>query len=204
MEQKIRNNEAMQARVPVEHPFLVMTSMLIGAFVGMFSETSLNIALPKLMGSLNVGTGTIQWLVTGYMLVIGIVLPFSSLISKWFTTRQIIIFGLLAFLVGAIISAMSVSFGMLLFGRMIQGIATGLILPMMFTVAMLIFPPYKLGAIMGMCALVIMFAPALGPTVTGIVLAKLSWQWVFWIFVPLLLVALFFCNFLFKRRWRSY
>lgn len=198
MEQKIRNNEAMQARVPVEHPFLVMTSMLIGAFVGMFSETSLNIALPKLMGSLNVGTGTIQWLVTGYMLVIGIVLPFSSLISKWFTTRQIIIFGLLAFLVGAIISAMSVSFGMLLFGRMIQGIATGLILPMMFTVAMLIFPPYKLGAIMGMCALVIMFAPALGPTVTGIVLAKLSWQWVFWIFVPLLLVALFFAIFYLK------
>ncbi|GAC46194.1 major facilitator superfamily transporter permease [Pediococcus acidilactici NGRI 0510Q] len=172
-----------------------MASMMIGAFVGMFSETSLNIALPQLMSHLNVAAGTIQWLVTGYMLVIGIVLPFSSLISKWFTTRQIIIFGLLAFIVGAVVSALSTAFPMLLAGRMIQGIATGLILPMMFTVAMQVFPPYKLGAAMGMCALVIMFAPAIGPTLTGLILAKLSWNWIFWAFVPFLVIALLFAIF---------
>ena len=169
MNNEEKSNGMTQARVPVEHPMLVMASMLIGAFVGMFSETSLNIALPQLMDNLHVTTGTIQWLVTGYMLVIGVVLPFSSLISKWFTTRQIIIFGLLAFIVGSVISALSSTFALLLVGRMIQGIATGLILPMMFTVAMLVFPPYKLGAAMGMCALVIMFAPAIGPTLTGII-----------------------------------
>lgn len=190
MNNEEKSNGMMQARVPVEHPMLVMASMLIGAFVGMFSETSLNIALPQLMDNLHVTTGTIQWLVTGYMLVIGVVLPFSSLISKWFTTRQIIIFGLLAFIVGSVISALSSTFALLLVGRMIQGIATGLILPMMFTVAMLVFPPYKLGAAMGMCALVIMFAPAIGPTLTGIILAKLSWNWIFWMFVPFLAIAL--------------
>lgn len=189
------NNGMMQARVPVAHPMIVMASMMIGAFVGMFSETSLNIALPQLMSHLNVAAGTIQWLVTGYMLVIGIVLPFSSLISKWFTTRQIIIFGLLAFIVGAVVSALSTAFPMLLAGRMIQGIATGLILPMMFTVAMQVFPPYKLGAAMGMCALVIMFAPAIGPTLTGLILAKLSWNWIFWAFVPFLVIALLFAIF---------
>lgn len=190
MNNEEKSNGMMQARVPVERPMLVMASMLIGAFVGMFSETSLNIALPQLMDNLHVTTGTIQWLVTGYMLVIGVVLPFSSLISKWFTTRQIIIFGLLAFIVGSVISALSSTFALLLVGRMIQGIATGLILPMMFTVAMLVFPPYKLGAAMGMCALVIMFAPAIGPTLTGIILAKLSWNWIFWMFVPFLAIAL--------------
>lgn len=90
-----------KARVDVRHPMLAMVSMWVGAFIGMFSETSLNIALPSLMKSLNVSTATIQWLVTGYMLVIGIVLPFSSFLTKWFTTRQLIIFGLADFIVGA-------------------------------------------------------------------------------------------------------
>ena len=144
------------AIVEVDRPWLAMSSMLIGAFVGMLSETSLNIALPTLGRVFSVGTGTLQWLVTGYMLMIGIVLPFSSLISKWFSTRQIIIFALADFTVGALISGFANSFGMLLFGRMIQGIGTGLILPLMFTVAMLIFPPKKLGLAMGINALVIM------------------------------------------------
>lgn len=76
----------------VKHPGLTMASLLLGAFVGMFSETSLNIALPKLMLVFHTSTAVLQWLVTGYMLVIGIVLPLSSLIAKWFTTRQIVIF----------------------------------------------------------------------------------------------------------------
>ncbi len=176
----------------VSHPRLAMVSMLLGAFVGMLSETSLNIALPKLMLSLNIDTATIQWLVTGYMLVIGIILPLSSLISKWFTTRQIIIFALVDFIVGAVISALAGNFPVLLIGRMIQGIGTGLILPLMFAVVMQIFPPQKIGAVMGVCALVIMFAPAIGPTLTGLVLAKLSWHWIFWLFIPFLAVALIF------------
>lgn len=179
-----------QAAVPVSHPLLAMLGMLIGGFVGMLSETSLNIALPSLMNKLDVSVGTIQWLVTGYMLIIGIVLPLSSLLTRWFSTRQLIIFALLDFIVGAVISALASDFTILLIGRMIQGIATGLILPLMFTVATLIFPPYKLGSAMGMIGLVIMFAPAIGPTLAGLILGVLSWQWIFWAFVPFLLVGL--------------
>ena len=126
------------------------------------------------------------------MLVIGIILPLSSLLTKWFTTRQIITTGIGAFLIGAIISALAPNFPILLTGRMIQGIGTGTILPLMFTVAMNIFPPQKMGTAMCVCSLVIMFAPAVGPTLTGFILAKLSWNWVFWLFVPVLLVTLFF------------
>ncbi len=182
----------LQARVSVHHPKLAMVSMMLGAFVGMFSETSLNIALPQLMAQLHVNQSTIQWLVTGYMLIIGIILPLSSLITKWFTTRQVIIFALCDFIIGSIISAMGNGFAVVLIGRMIQGIGTGLILPLMFTVAMQIFPPQKIGAVMGMCALVIMFAPAIGPTLTGILLGVGSWRWVFWSFVPFLVIALIF------------
>ena len=98
------------------------------------------------------------------MLVIGIILPLSSLLTKWFTTRQIITTGIGAFFIGAIISALAPNFPILLTGRMIQEIGTETILPLMFTVAMNIFPPQKMGTAMDVCSLVIMFAPAVGLT----------------------------------------
>ena len=147
-------------QIEIQHPWLALMGPIIGAFVGMLSETSLNIALPQLSQSLNIGNATLQWIVTGYMLVIGIILPLSSLLTKWFTPRQIITTGIGAFLIGAIISALAPNFPILLTGRMIQGIGTGTILPLMFTVAMNIFPPQKMGTAMGVCSLVIMFAPA--------------------------------------------
>lgn len=171
------------------HPLLALMGVLIGGFVGMFSETSLNIALPSIMKAFNIETGTAQWLVTGYMLVIAIVLPLSSLLTKHFSTRGLVRFGLWDFIIGSIISAIAVSFPMLLVGRMIQGIATGIILPLMFSIAMRIFPPSKLGGALGMAALVIMFAPAIGPTISGIILGVLSWRFIFWSFIIFLLIG---------------
>ncbi|WP_295731123.1 DHA2 family efflux MFS transporter permease subunit [uncultured Limosilactobacillus sp.] len=176
----------------IKHPYLVISGMLLGAFVGMFSETSLNIALPTLVRSFAISTSTVQWLVTGYMLVIGIILPLSSIIAKWFTTRQIIEFALIDFITGAVISALAPNFLILLLGRMIQGVGTGLILPLMFAVTMQVFPPDKIGTAIGINGLVIMFAPAIGPTLTGFILGHLSWNWVFWLFVPFLVIALLF------------
>ncbi|WP_300558021.1 DHA2 family efflux MFS transporter permease subunit [Companilactobacillus sp.] len=181
-----------EIKTNLQHPYLALMGVLIGGFVGMLSETSLNIALPSIMKAFSIETGTAQWLVTGYMLVIAIVLPLSSLLTKHFSTRGLVRFGLLIFIVGSIISAMAVDFGMLLAGRMIQGIGTGIILPLMFSIAMRIFPPNKLGAALGVAALVIMFAPAIGPTLAGILLGALSWRWIFWSFIIFLLIALAF------------
>lgn len=182
----------MKPVVEVKHPWLAILPLMIGAFVGMFSETSLNIALPQLMAALHVNQASIQWLVTGYMLVIGIVLPLSSLLTKWFTTRQLVIFGLCDFIVGSLISGFGVNFGMVLVGRMIQGIGTGIILPLMFTVAMMIFPMQKLGSVNGILALVIMFAPAIGPTLTGLILAAGTWRDIFYTFALILVIGLIF------------
>ena len=184
-------NTPLKALVEVDHPWLAMAPLMIGAFVGMLSETSLNIALPQLMTAFNIPAGTVQWLVTGYMLIIGIILPLSSIMTKWFSTRKLVSFGLAAFLIGAVISAIAPSFTSLVTGRMIQGLGTGIVLPLMFTIAMQVFAPDKLGGAMGACAMVIMLAPAIGPTITGLILAKLSWNWIFWLFVPFLVVALF-------------
>ena len=155
----------------------------------MFSETSLNIALPQLMKALQVGQSSIQWLVTGYMLVIGIVLPLSSLLTKWFTIKKLVLFGIGAFIIGSLISGFGNNFSIVLVGRMIQGIGTGIILTLMFTIAMLIFPPNKLGTVKGVLALVIMFAPAIGPTLTGLILAAGSWRDIFFTFALILVIA---------------
>lgn len=167
----------------------IMAGLLIGGFIGMFSETALNIALAPLTTKLGVSTGTIQWLVIGYLLMVGILLPLSGLLTRWFTTRQLLIFALCDFIVGALIAALSSSFTFLFIGRLIQGIGTGILLPLIFLVALAIYPLEKRGAAMGLIGLVIMFAPAIGPTVAGLILGALSWQYIFWAMIPFLVIA---------------
>lgn len=182
----------MKARVDVKHPYLVMMGLYLGAFMGMFSETSLNIALPVLSETFRIDTSLSQWLVTGYMLVIGLVLPFASILMKKFPVRKLTFFALGAFLVGALISGFAPTFAVLLIGRLIQGIGTGLILPMMFAVVLEVFPANKIGSAMGVTALIVMFAPAIGPTLSGFILGALSWRWLFFIFAMVLAIALIF------------
>lgn len=122
-----------QARAPVKRPMLAILDVLVEAFVGMFSETSLNIALPQLIYALNISTASAQWLVTGYMLVIGIVLPFSSLLTKWFSTRQLVIFGLSDFSIGA--SLVMIDFAIILSAMYLlpQYIQNGLLISVALT-----------------------------------------------------------------------
>lgn len=126
------------------------------------------------------------------MLVIGLVLPFASLLMKWFTARQITLFALCSFLIGALISGFAGSFEICLVGRCIQGIGTGLVLPLMFAMVLEVIPPHKIGQAMGVAALVIMFAPAIGPTLAGLLIGTLSWRWIFFSFCITLAIAILF------------
>ena len=187
-----QNGALPQARVKVAHPYLSLMGLYLGGFTGMYSETALNIALPQLSSAFGVELSLVQWLVVGYMLAIGIVLPFASLLMKWFSARKITIFALGAFLVGALISGFSTTFEVALAGRIIQGIGTGLVLPLMFAMVMEVIPPHKIGAAMGINALVIMSASAIGPTLAGFLIGALSWNWVFFSFAIVLAVGIFF------------
>ena len=181
-----------KAHVEVAHPYLTMMGLYLGGFTGMFSETSLNIALPQLTEAFGVNMAVMQWVVIGYMLVIGIVLPFASLLMKWFSVRKLTLFALGAFCVGSLISGFAPSFEVMLAGRLVQGVGTGLVLPMMFAVVLEVFPPVKIGAAMGLTALIIMFAPAIGPTLSGIILGVLSWRFIFFTFAVVLALAMVF------------
>lgn len=181
-----------RARVEVAHPYLALMGLFCGGFAGMYSETALNIALPQLSMAFSVDVSVTQWLVVGYMLVIGVVLPLAGLLMKWFSARKLTVFALGAFFVGAIVSTAAPSFAVALVGRAMQGVGTGLVLPIMFAMVLEVIPPHKIGAAMGTSALVIMFAPAVGPTLAGALVGAGSWRLVFASFAVIVLVGIVF------------
>lgn len=121
----------------------ITIALVIGAFVSILNETLLNVAYTDLMQELHVGPSTIQWLSTSYMLVIGILVPITALLIQWFTTRQMFLSAMILFLVGTVVCGIAPSFGVLLLGRIIQAIGTGLLLPVMMNTILTIYPPEK-------------------------------------------------------------
>lgn len=172
------------------HPFRILLGPLITSFVGLYSEAALNIALPNLMVVFGVGASVIQWMTTGYILAVGIVLPLFGLAVRWFSTRQLAFGAIGLFVLGAVVCGLAPDFGMLLTGRIIQGVATGVCLPLIFNTAVAVYPQRRIGTAMGVIGMVVMFAPAVSPVVAGVIVEYLSWRWIFWSMIPVLLVAL--------------
>ena len=170
----------------------IMIALIIGAFFAILNETLLNIALTTLMAEFDITLSTVQWVATGFMLVMAIVIPVSPLLMGWFTTRQLFIGTMVTFLIGTVVAAFAPTFSVLLLGRMIQAIGTGLIMPIMFNVFLLIYPPHKRGKIMGIVGLVIMFAPAIGPTLSGVIVEYFGWRFLFIFVMPFTVFSILF------------
>jgi MFS transporter, DHA2 family, lincomycin resistance protein len=170
----------------------ILVPLLVAGFIGLYFETSMNIALSSLIEYFNVGQSTIQWLTTGYLLTLGILVPVSALLSQWFTTRQLFIGSILFSLVGTIVAALAPSFSILLIARIIQAIGTAILLPLIINTILIIFPIEKRGSAMGLVGLVMLFAPAIGPSVIGVILNYLTWQWIFWGALPFSIFSLIF------------
>jgi DHA2 family lincomycin resistance protein-like MFS transporter len=170
----------------------IVAALIIGAFVAILNETLLNIAFPDLMEDFGISESTVQWLATAYMLVVGMLVPVTALLQQWFTTRQMFIGAMLLFLTGTIVSAVAPEFGVMLTGRVIQALGTGLMMPVMMNVFLIIYPPEQRGGAMGMIGLVIMTAPVIGPTLSGLIVEHLSWRWLFYLVTPLAVFSVIF------------
>ncbi|WP_088036358.1 MDR family MFS transporter [Evansella clarkii] len=177
---------------PKVNPVTILAVLLSGAFVAILSETILNVALNAIMADFGVASSTAQWLVTGYMLVIGTLIPVSAYFMQRFTTRQLFITAMSLFTLGTIISGVSPVFAVLLTGRLTQAVGTAIMIPLLINVILAVIPIERRGAAMGMVGLVIMFAPAIGPTVSGLIVENLSWRWLFYFILPIALASLFF------------
>ncbi|MDF2720173.1 MAG: family efflux transporter permease subunit, partial [Paenibacillus sp.] len=117
-----------------------MISLIIGAFFSILNETLLNIAFPELMVELQVTAPTLQWLATGYMLVVGVLVPASALLVQWFTTRQMFLGAMTLFAVGTLVCGVAPQFSVLLIGRLLQAAGTGLMLPVLMNTILVLYP----------------------------------------------------------------
>jgi len=170
----------------------IMVALLVAGFVGLFSETALNIALGELSQLFDVDATTIQWLATGYFLTLGILVPVTGILMQKFTTRQMFMASLLFSIIGTILAAVAPVFAVLLLARIIQAAGLAIILPLTQNVIFTIFPANKRGGAMGVMGLVILAGPAFGPTLAGMILDMLSWHWIFWVTIPFLLFSIIF------------
>ncbi|WP_374720271.1 DHA2 family efflux MFS transporter permease subunit [Parageobacillus toebii] len=166
----------------------VIATIMLGAFVAILNQTLINVALPHMMSDFNVETSTIQWLVTGYMLVNGVLIPISPFLIAKFPTKKLFLSGMLFFAIGAFICSVSPSFAIVLIGRLIQAIGAGIIMQLMMVIMLNIFPPEKRGVAMGTVGIAMMFAPAVGPTLSGWIVEHYSWRLLFYVVLPIAII----------------
>jgi DHA2 family multidrug resistance protein-like MFS transporter len=153
--------------------------LLCGTLLAVLNQTLLSPALPVIMTDFGISATTVQWLTSGYSLVEAIIIPLSAYLLGRFSTRKLFIGGLGIFICGSLLSSLASNFTLLLLGRVLQAICTGMIMPMVMTIILLIFPREKRGAAMGLVALVIGFAPAIGPVLSGVLIDSIGWHALF-------------------------
>ncbi|WP_442862449.1 DHA2 family efflux MFS transporter permease subunit [Bacillus sp. USDA818B3_A] len=158
---------------------------MLGAFVAILNQTLLNVAIPHIMNDLGVSANTVQWLSTGYMLVNGILIPVTAYLIEKFGTRKLFISAISLFTIGSLVCSLSFNFTMLMVGRVIQASGAGIIMPLLMTVFFALFPPEKRGKAMGLMGVVMIFAPAIGPTLSGWLIGHYSWRLLFDIVIPI-------------------
>jgi len=169
---------------------LLLFVLLLGSFLSVLNQTILNVALPDLMKQFEVSTTTVQWLSTGFMLVNGILIPVTAFLMKRFTTRQLFISSMVLLLMGTFINAIAPSLAFLLTGRLIQAAGAGIIMPLLMMVVLVVFPEEGRGTAMGFLGLVMIFAPAIGPTLAGVIIDHFSWRWIFIGMFPLVAIVI--------------
>lgn len=169
---------------------LLVAILLLGAFMAVLNQTLLLTATPHIMKEFHLTENTAQWVTTIFMLINGIMIPISAFLMESFTSRRLYLVSMVTFIVGTMISSVSLNFTMLMVGRIVQAIGAGIIFPLMMTIFMLIFPIERRGFAMGIAGLVISFAPALGPALSGWMIEYFPWRSVFYVIVPIAIIDL--------------
>jgi DHA2 family lincomycin resistance protein-like MFS transporter len=169
---------------------VVIGVLLVSTFVVFLNETIMSVALPVLMTDLRVEASVGQWLTAGYLLTMAVVIPVTGFLIRRVPTRTLFATAMVLFSAGTLLAAVAPGFGVLLAGRVVQAGGTAIMMPLLMTTVMTLVPPVRRGALMGNISIVVSVAPAVGPTVSGIVLDLFGWRYLFWLVLPIALAAL--------------
>ena len=176
----------------------ILVAMMFGMFIAILNQTLLNVALPVINNEFSISASTGQWLMTGFMLVNGILIPISAFLISKYSYRRLFLIAMTLFTVGSIICALSFNFPMMMTGRVIQAVGAGVLMPLGSNVFMTIFPPEKRGAAMGTLGIAFILAPAIGPTLSGWIVQNYHWNVMFYGMFAIGLVAIFISFFWFR------
>ncbi|KSU66710.1 DHA2 family efflux MFS transporter permease subunit [Arthrobacter sp. NIO-1057] len=168
----------------------IIAALALAAFTMILNETVLTVALPGIMADMNITAATGQWLTTGFLLTMSVVIPTTGFLLQRFNHRSLFMFAIISFLVGTVIAVIAPSFIFLLLARIIQALGTAIILPLLMTTTLTFVPAHKRGTIMGLNSIVIGVAPAIGPTVSGAVVHALGWHYIFALMLPIAVAVL--------------
>ncbi|UXV31838.1 DHA2 family efflux MFS transporter permease subunit [Mammaliicoccus sciuri] len=176
----------------------ILVAMMFGMFIAILNQTLLNVALPVINNEFSISASTGQWLMTGFMLVNGILIPISAFLISKYSYRRLFLIAMTLFTVGSIICALSFNFPMMMTGRVIQAVGAGVLMPLGSNVFMTIFPPEKRGAAMGTLGIAFILAPAIGPTLSGWIVQNYHWNVMFYGMFAIGLVSIFISFFWFR------
>ncbi|HCU7620982.1 TPA: DHA2 family efflux MFS transporter permease subunit [Staphylococcus aureus] len=158
----------------------ILAALLFGMFIAILNQTLLNVALPKINTEFNISASTGQWLMTGFMLVNGILIPITAYLFNKYSYRKLFLVALVLFTIGSLICAISMNFPIMMVGRVLQAIGAGVLMPLGSIVIITIYPPEKRGAAMGTMGIVMILAPAIGPTLSGYIVQNYHWNVMFY------------------------
>jgi len=168
----------------------VIWLLLGAAFVAILNETTMGVAIPHLIDDLQITAVMAQWLTTAFMLTMAVVIPITGFLLQRFTTRAVFVAAMALFSAGTLLALLSPGFEMLVVARVVQASGTAIMMPLLMTTLMTVVPPASRGRMMGRVSIVMSLAPAIGPTLAGLVLDTLSWRWIFGIVLPIAVAAL--------------
>lgn len=155
------------------------------AFLATFNETYLNVAFAPVMADFGIDVNTVQWLATAYMLGAAVMVPVSAFAFKSIHTRALFCASTLLLVIGSVIGALAGSFSVLLVGRIVQALGTGMLIPVGMNITLGVAPREKLGTYMGIMGAMTTLGPSLSVIVAGVLLAALPWNALLWVFAGL-------------------
>lgn len=168
----------------------IINLLLISAFVVILNETVMGVAIPHLMTDLKITALAAQWLTTAFLLTMAVVIPITGFLIQRISTRRLYVIAMGLFVAGTTIAAAAPGFEVLLFARIVQACGTAIMMPLLMTTVMSLEPHETLGRRMGNISIVIAVAPALGPTISGLILSQLSWRFLFIFVLPIAVTML--------------
>src|SRR5579875_3033048 len=174
----------------IKAPALQMIIIILGVFMAILDTSIVNVAIPTMENELNATTDQIQWVLTAYMLTLGVLIPISGWLTDKFGARNLFLFALAVFTIGSALCGMSWNLSSIIFFRIIQGIGGAFMQPVAMSMIYRIFPPDRRGMIMGLFGIAMIVAPAIGPALSGYFVDYASWRLIFYINVPIGIVAI--------------